>query len=256
MPTPTVINQYRYSDAINRRVWDDKYFFDQFSVQPVTAKVSGGAATGTAGDNNVLYTRNGAYEWNVIGTQTILAPAKDSGGFGLNLVQDNTAADGIELSLGQTATSPAAFVIGTDAAFFMRCQFKVEDASGVNPLIMGFRKAQAFDATLANYTDFVSVGIVGTSNPNLIKLQTQIGTAGVVATDTTQTWADAATHYLTVLVSSAGVVTYQIDGAAPTVTAAYTFTNALTVVPFIRFTEAADVTTYAAINWLEIGYQS
>ena len=43
--------------------------------------VGGGAATGVAGDNNVLYTQFGQYEWNVIGTRTILAPKLDTFGF-------------------------------------------------------------------------------------------------------------------------------------------------------------------------------
>jgi hypothetical protein len=72
-------------------------------------------------------------------------------------------------------------------------------ASGVNPLIIGLRKAQAFNATLSTYTDFVSIGVVGTANPNTIKLQTQIATGGVVTTDTTQTWADNETHSLSIL---------------------------------------------------------
>jgi hypothetical protein len=254
MPTPSVINQWKYSDAINRRVWDNKYFFDNFQVNPVTAKVAGGAATGTAGDNNVLFTRNNAYEWFVIGTQTILAPSLDS--FGLNLVQDNTAGDGIELCMGVTALSPACFIIGTDAAFFFTCEFKVQDASGVNPLIIGFRKVAAFDATLANYTDFASIGIVGTANPNTIKIQTQIATGGVVTTDTTQTVADGATFRVSVKVSSTGVVTYLVNSAAPTVTAAYTFATALSVIPFVRFTEAADITTQASCDYFEIGFQS
>lgn len=253
MPTPTVINQWRWSDAINRRYWD-KYLFDTFNVQPITAAVGGGAATGTAGDNNVLYTRNGAYEWNVIGTQTILAPKLDT--FGLNLVQDNTAGDGIELCVGQTSLSPMAFTIGSDAAFFMQAVFKVQDASGTNPLIIGFRKAQAFDATLANYTDFVSIGIVGTSNPNKIEIQTQLNTGGVTTTDTTQTVADGATTQFKISISSTGVVTYQVNYGAPTVTAAFTFDTGDVVIPFIRFTEAADITTQAATNYLEIGYQS
>lgn len=254
MPTPTVIKQYQYSDAINRRYWDQKYWFDNFQVNPVTSAVGGGAATGTAGDNNVLYSAFGQYEWNVIGTQTILAPKLDT--FGLNLVQDNTAADGIELCMGQTSLSPMAFTINSDAAFFIQAVFKVQDASGVNPLIIGLRKAQAFDATLSNYTDFVSIGIVGTSNPNLVKLQTQIGSAGVVTTDTTQTVADGATIQFKIKVSSTGVVTYEYNYAAPTVVAAYTFTSGLVVVPFIRFTEAADITTQAACNYLEMGFQS
>lgn len=255
MPTPTVINQYRYADAINRREWDQKYFFDSFKFQPITAKVGGGAATGSPGDNNVLYTKFNAFEWWVIGTQTILAPSLDS--FGLNLVQDAAAAgDGLEMDMGISSLSPSSFIIGTDAAFFMRCEFKVQDASGCNPLIIGFRKAAAFDPTLSNYTDFVSIGIVGTANPNTIQIQTNLASAGVVTTNTTQTWADGETHILKILVSSAGVVTYQIDEQAPTVTAAYTFANALTVVPFIRFTQAADLTTQASIDYYEVGYQS
>jgi hypothetical protein len=275
MPTPSVIKQYQYSDAINRRVWDSKYLSDQFQVNPVTAAVGGGAATGAAGDNNVLYTRNGAYEWNVIGTQTILAPkliqygatgANDPTLSGLNLVQDATAGDGIELSFGSKVTNPAtsaiqnpnpfSFVIGSDAAFFMTAEFTTRDASGTNPLIIGWRKAQAFDATLANYTDFVSIGIVGTANPNTIKIQTQIGTAGVVTTDTTQTWADLAIHRISILVSATGVVTYQIDSLPPTVTAAYTFTSGICVTPFIRFVNAADVTESCVIDDLQIGFQS
>lgn len=254
MPTPTVIKQYQYSDSINRRQWDQKYWFDNFTVNPISAKVGGGAATGTAGDNNVLYTANGQYEYNVIGAQAILAPSLDA--FGLNLVQDAVNGDGIELCMGQTSLSPMAFTIGSDAAFFMQIVFKCEDVSGTNPLIIGFRKAQAFATAISSYTDFVSIGIVGTANPNTIKIQTQIGTAGVVTTDTTQTVADGTTNQLKIKISAAGVVTYELNYAAPTVVAAYTFTSALAVIPFIRFTEAVDVTTQAALNYLECGYQS
>jgi hypothetical protein len=252
MPTPTVINQWRYSDAINRTFWDNKYFEDQFQFQPASSKVGGGAATGTAGDNNVLVTKQNLWEWNVIGTQTILAPSNDS--FGLNLVQDQTNGDGIELCLGQTALTPASYIIGTDRAFFMECEFKVQDVSGVNPLIIGFRKVQAFDATLSNYTDFVALGIVGTAAK--YQTETQIGSAGVVTTDTTQTATDGAIFRLKILVSATGVVTYQINDVAPTVVAAYTFTNGLQVIPFIRSIEASDITSESAIDYFAVGYQS
>ncbi len=252
MPTPSVIKQYGYSDSINRRYWDQKYFFDNFAVNPVTSKVGGGAATGTAGDNNVLYTAFGQYEWNVIGTQTILAPSLDT--VGLNLVQDQTAGDGIELCMGQTALSNMAFTINEDAAFFMQAVIKVEDATGCNPLLIGFRKAQAFNATLSNYTDFVSIGIVGTAGK--IQLQTQLNTGGVVTTDTTQVAVDASTIQLKIKVSSTGVVTYEYNYQAPVVVAAFQFDSADVVIPFIRFTEAADISTYASINYLEVGFQS
>lgn len=252
MPTPTVINQYRYSDAINRRYWDQNYWFDDFQVNPVTSAVGGGAATGVAGDNNVLFTQFGQYEWNVIGTQTILAPKLDS--FGLNLVQDNTAADGIELCMGQTALSPCAFTVGEEAAFFFQAQFKVQDVSGCNPLIIGFRKVQAFNATLSSYTDFVSIGIVGTAGH--IQTQTQLNTGGVTTTDTTEVAVDGAVMQLQINVSSSGVVTYQYNYQEPTVVAAFTFDNGDVVIPFIRFTEAADITTQASTNYVEVGFQS
>lgn len=252
MPTPSVIKQYQYSDSINRREWDQNYWFDNFAVNPVTSKVGGGAATGTAGDQNVLYTAFGQYEWNVIGTQTILAPSLDS--FGLNLVQDNTSGDGIELCMGQTALSPMHFTTNEDAAFFLQTVFKVEDVSGTNPLIIGFRKVQAFNATLSSYTDFVSIGIVGTAAK--IQLQTQLNTGGVVTTDTTQTVSDGVAFQLGIKVSSTGVVTYQLNYQEPTVIAAFQFDPDDVVIPFIRFTEAADITTQASCNYLECGFQS
>lgn len=252
MPTPSVIKQYQYSDSINRRYWDQNYWFDDFSVNPVTSAVGGGAATGVAGDNNVLFTQFGQYEWNVIGTQTILAPKLDT--FGLNLVQDNTNGDGIELCMGQTDLCPIGFTVGSDAAFFLQAVFKVQDVSGANPLIIGFRKAQAFDATLSNYTDFAAIGIVGTAGK--IQTETQVNSGGVVTTDSTQTAVDGAVFQVKIKVSSSGVVTYEYNYAAPTVVAAFTFDSGDYVIPFIRFTEAADITTQAAINYLECGFQS
>lgn len=254
MPTPTVINNWRYSDAINRRYWDQNYWFDNFQVNPVTSAVGGGAATGVAGDNNVLYTAFGQYEWNVIGTQTILAPKLDT--FGLNLVQDNTNGDGIELCMGRTALCPIGFTIAEDAAFFMQAKFKVQDVSGTNPLIIGFLKAQAFNATLGSYTDFASIGIQGTSNPNKIQIETNLNNAGAVTTDTTDTVADGDVFQLQINVDSSGNVTYQYNYEEPTVVAAFQFDSGDYVIPFIRFTEAADVTTQAAINYLEVGFQS
>lgn len=252
MPTPTVINQYQFSQAINRRYWDQKYWFDNFQVNPITSAVGGGAATGVAGDNNVLYTAFGQYEWNVIGTQTILAPKLDT--YGLNLVQDNTAGDGIELCMGQTALSPLAFTIGQDAAFFLQAVFQVQDVSGADPLIIGFRKVAAFNATLSSYTDFVAIGIVGTAAK--IQTETQLNTGGVVTTDSTQTATDGTAFQVKIMVSSTGVVTYQYNYATPTVVAAFTFDSGDVVIPFIRFTEAADITTQAATNYVECGFQS
>jgi len=258
MPTPTVIKQWQYSDAINRRVWDSRYLFDSFAIDPVVSGVtSPGAPTGTAGHANALNSGTTMYRWYVIGTQTILAPVLDTAGLGLNLVQDAAVAgDGLELVVGNPLYSPMAFTIGTDAAFFIQGSFIAQDASGANPLIIGFRRAAAFNATLGNYTDFASIGLVGVADPNTIQIQTQLNTLGVATTNTTQTVADATRVQFKVSVSAAGVVTYQVNYAAPTVTAAFTFDTGDVVIPFVRFTEAADLTTYASCNLLECGFQS
>lgn len=252
MPTPANIKQYQYSDSINRRYWDQNYWFDNFKVNPTTSKVGGGAATGTAGDNNVLFTQFGQYEWNVIGTQTILAPK--AGTVGLNLVQDVTNGDGIELCTGVTALSPNAFTIGESPAFFFQTVFTVQDVSGVNPLIIGFRKLQAFDATLANYTDFAAIGIVGTAAK--IQTETQLNTGGVVTTDSTQTVSDATAFQLKVKVSASGVVTYEFNYQEPTVVAAFTFDDGDIVIPFIRMVESTDLSTSVDISWFEVGFQT
>ena len=166
-----------------------------------------------------------------------------------------TSGQGIELSMGQTILSPMAFTIG-EPAFFIQAQFKVQDVSGANPLIIGLRKAQAFDATLANYTDFATIGIVGTAGH--IQIQTQLNTAGVITTDTTKIAVDGAVFQVKIKVSSTGVVTYEYNYATPTVIAVVPLQFDLgdVVIPFIRFTEAADVTTEAACNYLEMGFQS
>ena len=61
-------------------------------------------------------------------------------------------------------------------------------------------------------------------------------------------------------VSSAGVVSYLINGAPPTTVAstAFTFTDGVPVIPFValnQFTTGTDVTGVCTINSWEFGYQ-
>lgn len=252
MPTPTVINQWRYSDAIRRPVWDNKYFEDDFNYNPSSSKVGGGATSGTAGDANTLNTKYNLFEYAVIGTQTTVAPSLDA--YGLNFAMTATNGQGGELTLGRTALSPAQYIIGTDKAFFMEWQFKVGVVGGVNPLIIGFMKEQAFNATLSTYTDFAAIGIVGTSGH--LQTETQIGSAGVVTTDTTQLAVNATPFRLKILVDATGNVTYQINDADVTVSVPYQFTNGISVIPFMRWTIDATTTTQVSANYFACGFQS
>ena len=121
--------------------------------------------------------------------------------------------------------------------------------------MVGFRKVQANDATLTNYTDFATIGARATTAADVCVIQTDLNNAGEVITNTTDAWTDGQTKTFKVLVSAAGVVTYTINALAPTVTAAFTFDTGDVVVPFIRHLFGA--ATPAAINWvsLRIGFQ-
>lgn len=231
-----------------------KYVYEAFRQEPATSLRTGGASAGATGNRNILQFPHSSFEQHIKGTQTIICPSITD--VGLDIGQDQTASDGGELTHGITARSPVAFTIGTDAAFQFSVKMKPADTSGANPLVIGFRKAEAYQAAVTSYADYALIGIVGTSNPNLIKIKTQAGGGGNTDTDTTQTWADAAIKTLTVKVSAGGVVTFLIDGAAPAATVAYTFTNGLTVVPTLFFLQAADLCdTLELIEW-ECGYQA
>jgi len=206
--------------------------FCEFTTNPVSAGIGGGAATGTAGDENVLSVDGLNFEYHISGTQTILAPSL--GAEGLNVGMDQTEDDGMELTRGITSRNPESFVVGTDGAFYFKCRFTIPNVSGTDDCLVGFRKAEAYAAYDA-YNDAAGFNVISGD----IYLSTIIGGAATVETDTTDNWADTEEHELEILVSSAGVVTYKIDGVAPTVTAAYTFTTGLRVIPFFYFLHAA-----------------
>jgi pectin methylesterase-like acyl-CoA thioesterase len=220
-----------------------------------TAATTAGAATGATGAVNLMQLQGGEImEQFILGAgQTIIGPRMSTTGLLTSL--DLTASEGAEYNFGVNATNKHAYTIGTSPAFFIELSVNAADVGGLDPFMVGFRKQQANDATLSNYTDFVSIGARATTAADVIVLQTQLNTGGVVITNTTDAWTDGQTKVFRVNVSSAGVVTYTINGAAPTVTAAFTFDSGDVVMPFIRHLFGA--ATPGAINWisLKIGYQ-
>lgn len=225
-----------------------QHSYEVFDTNPVTAAVAGGIASGVAQTPNIMLFPETALEYAPIGTQTILAPVVTA--TGLDIGMDQTNNDGVEITQGILAHARRAFTIGTSAAFFVRLKFKIEDVSGSDQVGVGFRKTQAYAAAIATYTDKAFIGSVSGD----IKLNTLLNNAGGVVTDTTNDWADGETHTLQVNVSAAGVVTYLIDGVAPTVTAAFTFDNADVVVPFIWFIHDSDVAGVVELIEYESGY--
>jgi hypothetical protein len=253
MPTPTVINKFRYSDVINRRYWD-RYFFSNMSVNPVISKVGGGAAAGASGETDVMNDSKSIFEYfNIVGN-TNLGPKLD-GSFGLNLATDATSTHGVEYNTGVTPQNNFTFLIDTTGnktpAFFLKCQLQLATANGAT-VELGFRKLQANNATFTSYTDYATIGLIAGE----FEINTQIASGGAVITDTTQAAVNATMFEIAVFVDSMGNVTYQINGSAPTVTAAYQFANALTVMPFLRIVQNATTTATARCNYFECGFQS
>lgn len=253
MPTPTVIDKWRWSDAINRRYWD-KYFFSNMSINPVISKLGGGAAAGANTETDIYTDGKSIFEYfNIVGNSN-LGPKLD-GSFGLNLATDATNTHGVEYGTGVTPQNNFSYLIDTSgqttAAFFLKGQFSVATIAGCT-LEIGFRKLAAYNATLSSYTDFASIGPIA----GAFETQTQLASGGVITTNTTQTGANATQFQLTVLVDAFGNVTYQINGQAPITTVAYQFQNGITVIPYIRIIQNSTTTASASCNYFECGFQS
>ena len=186
------------------------------------------------------------FQYTIHGTQTIVSPVQAD--TGLDIGMDQTSTDGVELDTGIVACNPLAFTVGTDACY-VKLRASIADASGANPLFVGFRKLAARAADYNDWTDFAVIGDYAGD----IKIETALNNAVTVTTDTTDNWAEAATHTLEGYVSRAGVVTYKVDGAAPTTVAAFTFDTGDVIMPVVEFLHGADVAGAVVLSLFEAG---
>lgn len=229
---------------------DSYHILEYFDCEPVSvAKAGAGAATGTGGDENLMNLNRSIWEYHMLGTQTILSPTMGVGGLDVNM--DQTDDDGVECCLGINAANRGVFVVGTAPAFFARMKFSIADVSGTDDCAFGFRKVEAYQANIDDYDEMAALNVISGN----ITIETILNAGATTATDTTNNWADAATHELEVKVSAAGVVTYKIDGVDPLVTAAFTFDDAEVVVPFFYALNASDVAGEIVLIEFECGLQ-
>lgn len=217
---------------------------------------TGVAPTGSNGDVNLMYLQDGCLmEQFIIGSQTIIAPRMTANG--LNIALDNTNAEGAEYNFGARNNAKHTYTIGTDAAFFAEATFDVEDLSGCAPLMMGFRKVEANNAVIADYTDYAAIGLNSVTSATNVTILTEINGGGQTATDTTDAWGgDGASQKVGVFVSAAGVVTFQVNGVPASTAPAYTFDSTDNVMFFIHFLNGADVAGEVSLVDLKIGYQA
>ncbi len=227
-------------NAIGSQIWNENPVLQ-------TVLTTGGAPVGTTGATNIMALQGGEiWEQFILGAgQTIIAPRMSSTGLLISL--DLTSTEGAEYNPGPRNNTKYSYTIGTTPAFYFEATLNAADVSGCDPLIIGFRKVEANNATFTSYTDYASIGLSASDGAN-IWLKTELNAGGTTSTDTTDTWTDGQSKVLKVMVSAAGVVTYSIGGLAPTVTAAFTFDATDVVIPFVRLTHAA--VAPGAINWV------
>lgn len=238
-----------------RQMLRKKGFYERFDLPPSMYGLTTAAVSGVTGQSNTLITSNGnIFLHNVKVTQTLLGPIWLNPG--LNIAQDLTDNDGVEYTTSLTANSGShtSFVIGTDPAFFCRARITLIDVSGTDDFWVGFRKQEAFQANANDYADYYAVGLDNATGD--INTESEVAGASALSTDTTLNWADGETHTLEIRVSAAGVVTCLVDDVLAASADAYTFTSALTVIPYIFLLHAT--TTPGAVHLLEweCGYQA
>jgi hypothetical protein len=218
---------------------------------------TGVAPTGTTGAVNLMYLQDGCLmEQFILGAgQTIIAPRMTANGLDMSL--DQTVSEGAEYNFGARNNAKHAYTIGTSAAFFIEAKFYVTDYSGCAPLMIGFRKVEANNATFADYTDYAAIGINQATSALNATILTELNSGGQTATDTTDALAAEPNAFtVKVLVSAAGVTTFEVDGSAASVAPSYTFDNTDVVMPFVHFLHGADVAGEVSLQTLKIGFQA
>lgn len=168
----------------------------------------------------------------------------------LDIGGDQVADDGMEIAGGVLGASGRPFVVGDDPAFYFCATVTIADVSGTDDFHVGFRETDPFNAVFDNYTDLASIGCIAAD----MYIETILGNAATTSTDTTDACADATSYKFCTYVSGAGVVTYKVNGSAPTTTAAFTFADGTTVIPFAHYLQDTDLTGEVDVALWEVGY--
>lgn len=220
---------------------NDRFMYEDFKgTQPiVVADVGAGAATTTT--TNLLLTNSNQFELAVIGTQTLMTPTLGTGGMDFKGDDGAAGSDGFELTCGITAQSRMAFTVGTDACY-TKFKWSIADQSGMASLYVGFRVVEAYQATMAAYDTYASIGLnrVNAATTGKIVICAELNADAGAVVDTTNTYLEGDNCTLGVYVDKGGNVLYTINGVAPTVTDPLQFDSGDVIVPFIQTLDHAD----------------
>jgi len=194
---------------------------------------------GTAGDT-ALHQYADGFECTLypIVAQDNDAPGMTATGADYAYEQDDD--DGIEWRMSDNTCKGREgidrFTVGKQA-FSAELEFSIADVSGTDDCAFGFAKVEAHQAAIDDRDESAVLNVISGD----IKIETILNGGATTTTDTTDNWADTEIHSLKVSVSKAGAVTYQIDGAAPSTTASFSFDANEVVTPSFYLLQAADL---------------
>lgn len=219
---------------------------DTFDCPPLCVDEDGdGAPTGTTWDENLIYTRTGFYRYHMLGTQTLVKPTWDANGLDIGL--DQTDNDWVELTNGITSRSPTYFDVDDDNCYF-KVTFTAEDVSWFDNLVVGFRKAEAYQADWNDYADLAAFYWDGTD----LKTSSITASAATDSVDSTLALADATEVTLEVRVIS-NTVTFLKDDTLLSTYVSKSFNADDRIIPFFYLLHGTDVGGYCRLARRECG---
>ena len=246
--------------AIQKKCYVDFLGMPEPEVHLQHVSTGTGIAAGTDEKANQWMFANGACLEAWVGeTSTAVVPVKVPG-VGIDIPLDAVDNDQMEIIVADSVNSTGpCFTIGTDAAFRLDVKILLDDVSDYSPVAVGFRKqiavvddTPAFADWKDSYTDMAAIGPEGSATAD-IEIYHSLNDNNATV-DTTDNWADGETKTLSVLVSATGVVTYLIDGVAPTVTLEQTFDDGDVVIPFLAAVGQASGDLVTLVSWFS-GHQ-
>jgi hypothetical protein len=231
-----------------------RYTFDDMpSVTPHTAvdqTADAGVNVHQYPDGLTMYVRNEL-------DQAIYVPTPIAAG--VSYAFDQVDDHGFEACLAEPTQGGKTFSAFTaqGPAFYMQAKVSIQDISGTDLYVLGgFRLIEAFQDG-ANPAGYNTYAYFGGEDANL-DVKSELNGGGTGTDDTTTDLANDATGGTTVkvMVSDAGVVSYELNGASFSPTnATLTFDDGDSVTPFFSLLYSSDVGDGMVFQELEVGYQ-
>lgn len=199
--------------------------------------VGGAVPSGTDGATNIMATSYGQYDEFIIGTSTQIVPTP--GNTGWNIELDATSGEGDEITPAIFTDSPKEFTVGSETAQ-VYCKF-IETTVADGELIIGFRKKEAFQKTITNYSFYGYVKFDGAGTPAAaITTEGKLAAISEVLTPSTTAIVNATWNEAIIQVAIDGTVTILVNGISYPIysvgTTPLKFAAGSVIIPSIRYT--------------------